>query len=234
MNKLYNEINAKCVEYCKAFLEKCPSNTWNINTLMQLNDGVMYNVSEMYLFCGDLYFKIINNGINGGVSNFTDKNFQIGEIMKVVSILPKDDKIFDDLCVFKAIADKYDIHKLLLKHKFICGDKFVTYYKVYNSIIEVMFEDGGSRILLYNNEQTKKLKKCLERSIGSIQKEEYKDCILTLLPDILKGFEKEEYEQLAESFADEIGDGAYFDESVEPSYVNFMIMKILHKKLLGK
>ncbi len=231
MNKLYNEINAKCVEYCKSFLENCPNNSWDIVLKMQGISGKTFNVNGMFLFQGDLYFKIIDDNT---VSSFCEETFQIGEIMKVVNILPKDDKIFDDLCEFKAIADDYDIHKLLLKHKFICGDKFVTYYKVYNSIIEVMFEDGGSRILLYNNEQTKKLKKCLERSIGSIQKEEYKDCILTLLPDILKGFEKEEYERLAESFVDEIGDGVYYDESVEPSYVNFMIMKILHKKLLGK
>jgi len=231
MNKLYNEINAKCVEYCKSFLENCPNNSWDIVLKMQGISGKTFNVNGMFLFQGDLYFKIIDDNT---VSSFCEETFQIGEIMKVVNILPKDDKIFDDLCEFKAIADDYDIHKLLLKHKFICGDKFVTYYKVYNSIIEVMFEDGGSRILLYNNEQTKKLKKCLERSIGSIQKEEYKDCILTLLPDILKGFEKEEYERLAESFVDEIGDGVYYDESVEPSYVNFMIMKILRKKLLGK
>jgi hypothetical protein len=196
---------------------------------MEVNDGVVYNVSEMYLYCGDLYFKVINGGI---VKNFTDKNFQIGEIMRVVSILPKDDKIFADLYMFKAIADEYDIHKLLFQNKFICKDKVVTYYKVYNSIIEVMFEDGSSHILFSNYDDVKELKKCLEMSIRAIQKEEFKDCILTLLPDILKGFEKEEYEQLAESFADENGDGAYYDESVEPSYVNFMIMKILRKKLL--
>lgn len=234
MKKLYNEINAKCVEYCKAFLEKCPNNSWNIDCLMQSISGNTYEVSGMCLYCGILYFKIINNGINGGVTNFTDKDFEIGEIMKVVNILPKDDKIFADLYAFKAFADEYDIHKLLSQNKFICGDKVVTFYKVYNNIIEVMFADGGSRILLYNNEQTKELKGCLEATIRSIQKEDHKNCILTLLPDILKGFEKEEYEQLAESFVDEIADGVYYDESVEPSFVNFMIMKILRKKLLHK
>ena len=234
MENLLNEINAKCVEYCKAFLAKCPNNSWDINCLMQSINGNMYEVSGMCLYCDILYFKIINNGINGGVTNFTDKDFQIGEIMKAVSVLPKDDKIFADLYKFKAFADEYDIHKLLSQNKFICGDKVVTYYKVYNSIIEVMFADGGSRILLYNNEQTKELKGCLEATIRTIQKEDYKDCILALLPDILKGFEKEEYEQLAETFADEIGDGVYYDESIEPSYVNFMIMKILRKKLLHK
>lgn len=231
MENLYNEINTKCIEYCKAFLKKCPNETWNINCFMQVNDGVVYNVSKMYLFCGDLYFNVINDGI---VKNFTDKNFQIGEIIRVVNILPKGDKIFADLYKFKAIADEYDIHKLLLQNKFICNDKVVTYYKVYNSTIEVMFEDGSSHILFSNYDNVKELKKCLEAAIRAIQKEEYKDCILTLLPDILKGFEKEEYEQLAESFVDEIVDGVNFDENVEPSYVNFMIMQILRKKLLNK
>lgn len=231
MENLYNEINAKCVEYCKAFLGKCPNNSWNIHCLMQSNYGVMYNVSEMYLFCDDLYFKVINDGI---VKNFIDKDFQIGEIMKVVNILPKDDKIFADLYVFKAFADEYDIHKLLSQNKFICGDKVVTFYKVYNNTIEVVFKDGSSHILFSNYDDVKELKGCLEATIRSIQKEDHKNCILTLLPDILKGFEKEEYEQLAESFVDEIVDGVYYDESVEPSFVNFMIMKILRKKLLHK
>lgn len=234
MENLYKEINAKCVEYCKAFLAKCPNNSWDINCLMQSISGNMYEVSGMYLYSDILYFKIINNGINGGVTNFTNKDFQIGEILKVVSVLPKDDKIFADLYKFKAIADEYDIHKLLLPDKFICKDKVVTYYKVYNSTIEVVFEDGSSHILFSNYNDVKELEKCLEISIRTIQKEEHKDCILALLPDILKGFEKEEYEQLAENFVEEIGDNIYFDESVEPSYVNFMIMKILRKKLLNK
>ena len=232
MENLYNELNAKCVEYCKAFLEKCPNNSWNVDCLMQGNDEVMYNVCDMYLYCGDLFFVVQNSYKN--LVNFSDGSFKIGEIMKVVNILPKDDDIFATLYKFKALADEYDIHKLLLKNKFICGDKVVTYYKVYNSIIEVKFADGSSRILLYNNEETKELKGCLEATIRTIQKEDHKDCILALLPDILKGFEKEEYEQLAESFVDEIGDCVYYDESVEPSCVNFMIMKILRKKLLDK
>lgn len=233
MVNLYKEISAKCVEYCKAFLAKCPNNSWDINCLMQSINGNMYEVSGMYLYCDILYFKIFNNGINGGVTNFTDKDFQIGEIMKVVSILPKDNRVFAELYAFKAFADEYDIHKLLMKNKFICKDKVVTYYKVYNSTIEVVFEDGSSHILFSNYDDVKELKGCLEASIRAIQKEDHKDCILALLPDILKGFEKEEYEQLAESFVDEIADGVYYDESVDPSFVNFMIMKILRKKLLG-
>lgn len=230
MNKLYNEINAKCVEYCKAFLEKCPNVSWNIDCLMQGNDGVMHNVYDMYLYCGDLFFATENND---KISNFSVENFQIGEIMKVVNILPKDDDIFADLYKFKAIADKYNIRKLLLQNKFVFNNKVVTYYKVYNNVIEVMFEDGGSNILLYNNAKVKELKRCLELSLRSNLRQKHKDCIIEILPDILKGFEEEEYEQLAESFVDKIIDG-FNDESVDPSYVKFMIIQILHKKLLGK
>ena len=197
---------------------------------MQDNNGNVYDVSGMSLFCDILYFKVFGNNI---ASNFCEGVFRVGEIMKVVTILPTDD-VFTDLRTFKIIADKYDVRKLLSQNHFICDDKLVTHYKVYNNIIEVMFEDGGSHILFSNNDNVKKLKRCLETSIRANQRQKHKDCILEVLPDILRGFDKEEYEQIAESFVDEILDGGYLDEDVNPSYVKFMTLQSVRNKLLDK
>ena len=95
-----------------------------------------------------------------------------------------------------------------------------------------MFEDGGSHILFSNNDDVKELKRFLETSIRTNQRQKHKDCILEVLPDILRGFDKEEYEQLAESFVDEILDGGYLDEDVNPSYVKFMTIQSVRNKLL--
>lgn len=227
---IIKEINAKCIEYCKVFLKKCPNNSWDVNLKMQDNNGNIYDVSGMSLFCDILYFKVFGNNI---ASNFSEGVFRVGEIMKVATILPTDD-VFTDLRTFKIIADKYDVRKLLSQNHFICDDKLVTHYKVYNNIIEVMFEDGGSHILFSNNDDVKELKRCLETSIRTNQRQKHKDCILEVLPDILRGFDKEEYEQIAESFVDEILDGGYLDEDVNPSYVKFMTLQSVRNKLLDK
>ena len=166
---IIKEINAKCVEYCKAFLKKCPNNSWDINLKMQDNNGKIYDVSGMSLFCDILYFTVFGNNI---ASNFCEEVFRVGEIMKVATILPTDD-VFTDLRTFKIIADKYDVRKLLSQNHFICDDKLVTHYKVYNNIIEVMFEDGGSHILFSNNDDVKELKRCLETSIRTNQRQKH-------------------------------------------------------------
>lgn len=52
--------------------------------------------------------------------------------------------------------------------------------------------------------------------------------------NFIYGFDKEEYEQIAESFVDEILDGGYLDEDVNPSYVKFMTLQSVRNKLLDK